>query len=156
MNKKSLITAMLALAAVLSFIIMPNTALAREQPNKPHIDHKKKSDDTMSEKSSMSNEEKTMIQTTTLQLSALERLRKQSGKAFDRAFLSQMIAEHEEAITMARLARIKAKDKQVKELAENLISTHRNHLNMLRRIQAGEKDVMSGRVSSGEDVMMDE
>lgn len=49
-------------------------------------------------------------------------LRGLSGKAFDRAFLTEMTAHHKGAITMAKQVQRNGKDGGVKQLAQNIVT----------------------------------
>jgi uncharacterized protein (DUF305 family) len=55
--------------------------------------------------------------------SGMSTLRGLSGKAFDRAFLTEMTTHHEGAITMAKQIQRNGKDSGVKQLARNIVTS---------------------------------
>lgn len=55
-----------------------------------------------------------------------------SSDTLDAHFIEQMIPHHEDAITMARLAETKAKTKEVKELAKNIITSQGNEITQMK------------------------
>lgn len=55
-------------------------------------------------------------------------LKDKKGDAFDREFLSQMIAHHEGAVEMARLALQSAGHSEIKDLAEKIISSQNEEI----------------------------
>ena len=58
-----------------------------------------------------------------------------TGDSFDRAFLSEMMAHHKGAISMARLALAHAKHQQVKDLAKNIISSQTKEVAEMQKWQ---------------------
>jgi uncharacterized protein (DUF305 family) len=88
--------------------------------------------------------------------SSMEMLRTKSGKDFDQTFISELINHHQEEISMATLAKQKARDKQVKQMAEDVIAENNRQIDELRGLQSGNKMDKSDRVSSSDDMMMHE
>ena len=58
-----------------------------------------------------------------------------TGDSFDRAFLSEMMAHHRGAISMAKLALTHAKHQQVKDLAKNIISSQMKEVAEMQKWQ---------------------
>lgn len=61
-----------------------------------------------------------------------------SGKAgddFDKAFLSEMIAHHQGAVDMAKLASTQAKHQEVKDLANNIIAAQTSEIARMEQWQ---------------------
>src|SRR5690349_6867845 len=56
-------------------------------------------------------------------MAAMKTLQGLKGKPFDVAFLSQMIAHHQGALTMSRYALPTLKDKHVREHAQNIVAS---------------------------------
>lgn len=73
-----------------------------------------------------------------------------SSDALDSHFIEQMIPHHEDAITMAKLAETKAKTKEVKELAKNIILSQGNEINQMK---AWYKDWFGRELSSNKTTM---
>ncbi len=68
----------------------------------------------------------------------------------DAHFIEQMIPHHEDAITMARLAEIKAKRSEVKQLSQNIIDSQGREITQMK---GWYKDWFGKEVPTGEDVM---
>lgn len=56
----------------------------------------------------------------------------QVSNTIDAHFIEQMIPHHEDAITMAKLALLKAKRPEVKQLAENIIDSQGKEINQMK------------------------
>ena len=65
---------------------------------------------------------------------AADRLAKLHGPAFDRAYIQQMVKEHEEDVRLFRTEAQQGKDPELKRLAANTLSTLEAHLNMARSL----------------------
>jgi len=63
-------------------------------------------------------------------------LKDKEGDAFDREFLNQMIAHHEGAVAMARLALQSAGHSEIKTLAEDIISSQNEEIAKMREWQS--------------------
>ena len=72
--------------------------------------------------------------TSTMQLST-DALKDKKGDEFDSAFLSEMIAHHEGAVEMAKLAKSNAKHDAVKELSLMIIETQEAEIEDMKRWQ---------------------
>ncbi len=59
-----------------------------------------------------------------------------TGDEFDAAFLSDMIAHHQGAVEMARLAEANAKHDEVKVLSRNIMSAQKSEIADMQRWQA--------------------
>lgn len=68
----------------------------------------------------------------------------------DAHFIEQMIPHHEDAITMANLALQRAKRKEIKTLAENIISAQQNEINTMSEWYT---NWFGRKLPSGADVM---
>ena len=55
-----------------------------------------------------------------------------TGDAFDKAFISEMIAHHQGAIDMAKLAQTNAKHNEIKTLAGNIISAQTSEISQMQ------------------------
>lgn len=64
-----------------------------------------------------------------------ESLQSKSGDAFDEVFISQMIAHHQGAVDMAKLAQQQAKHTELKELSNTILATQSKEIEMLRTWQ---------------------
>lgn len=56
----------------------------------------------------------------------------QNSNSMDAHFIEQMIPHHEDAITMAKLAQTKAQKSEVKQLAEDIISSQGKEINQMK------------------------
>jgi putative membrane protein len=61
---------------------------------------------------------------------AKARLEKLSGEAFDRAFISQMVRDHQAAVALFRTQARSGKDPEVKAFAEKMLPDLEGHLKM--------------------------
>lgn len=68
----------------------------------------------------------------------------------DAHFIEQMIPHHEDAVTMARLAQTKAKRQEVKQLAENIISSQGKEIDQMK---SWYKEWYGQEVPTGNEVM---
>lgn len=66
--------------------------------------------------------------------SKLDRLRNTSGKAFDRAFIQQMIEDHTTAVTLFDQAGASGKDVHIQAFANKNIPIIRNHLRIAKEL----------------------
>lgn len=57
----------------------------------------------------------------------------ETGDAFDKAFLETMIVHHQGAIDMARAAQQKAKHPEIKDMADDIISTQQGEINQMKQ-----------------------
>lgn len=55
-----------------------------------------------------------------------------TGDDFDKAFIEQMIVHHQGAIDMAKLVETNASHREIKDLANEIISAQTNEINMMR------------------------
>lgn len=62
-------------------------------------------------------------------------LTNKTGDAFDKAFIAEMTAHHNDAITMAEIALKRAKHEEIKKLAENIISAQSNEIKQMSKWQ---------------------
>lgn len=69
--------------------------------------------------------------------SALEKLRNRSGADFDRAFMKQMVSDHEKVVSMFRKASESHSDAEVKAWAAKTLPTLESHLAMARSMSNG-------------------
>ena len=79
-------------------------------------------------------------------------LRKLTGKAFDRAFLSMMIPHHQVALTMSKAALARNKDPQVRVWANGIISSQQAEIDAMQALLAplgGPDTAMTGMVEQG-------
>ena len=74
----------------------------------------------------------------------------QTVGAIDAHFIEQMIPHHEDAITMATLARSKAQRPEVKQLAENIITSQSKEI---AQMKIWYKDWFGRELPTGDDVM---
>lgn len=58
-----------------------------------------------------------------------------AGEAFDKAFLSEMIAHHQGAIEMARMALKDAEHPEIKRLARNIVSAQTTEIGEMQNWQ---------------------
>ena len=63
-----------------------------------------------------------------------DRLAKLQGVAFDRAYIQQMVKDHETDVKLFRTEAQQGKDPELKRLAANTLSTLEEHLNMARNL----------------------
>lgn len=67
-------------------------------------------------------------------------LESKTGRAYDQAFLSAMIAHHQSAITMAQLSGHRADSKQVKDLSKNIIVAQEAEIRQMKQWLQDEKN----------------
>jgi uncharacterized protein (DUF305 family) len=79
-----------------------------------------------------------------------------NSDTLDAHFIEQMIPHHEDAITMAKLAQTRAKTPEVKQLAENIISSQSKEITQMKNWYKEwfGKDVPTGIVVMGQHGMM--
>jgi uncharacterized protein (DUF305 family) len=65
----------------------------------------------------------------------VDQLKAKTGDDFDKAFLSEMIAHHQGAIDMAKMAKGQAKHDEVRDLADAVISEQEKEINTMRQWQ---------------------
>lgn len=63
-------------------------------------------------------------------------LEDKSGDEFDKAFIEMMIAHHQGAIDMAKLAADRAKHDEIKQLSEDILSAQSNEIDMMQSWQS--------------------
>jgi uncharacterized protein (DUF305 family) len=63
-------------------------------------------------------------------------LENKTGDDFDKAFLGSMVAHHQGAITMAKLAQTSAKHDEIKNMAKDIISAQSKEINMMQTWQS--------------------
>jgi putative membrane protein len=63
-----------------------------------------------------------------------DRLATLQGKAFDRAYIQQMVKDHEADVKLFRTQAQQGKDPELKRFAANTLSTLEAHLNMARSL----------------------
>ena len=66
--------------------------------------------------------------------SGMERLRKLSGAEFDRAFLTQMVSDHDDALRMVRNARSQTPDAELRALLNKLTPVLQQHRDLAQRL----------------------
>ena len=74
--------------------------------------------------------------------SALKKLQGLSGEQFDRAYMEQMVKDHERTLKMLQDASKNAKDPELKQAAEKAVPDVQKHLQMAKQItdqKSGEK-----------------
>jgi hypothetical protein len=62
-------------------------------------------------------------------------LQGKTGDAFDKAFLSEMIAHHEGAVEMAKLAQQNAKHAEIKGMANDIVSAQQREIDQMKQWQ---------------------
>jgi putative membrane protein len=70
---------------------------------------------------------------------AMKKLEQASGAQFDKAFMQQMVKDHQEALKLAQNAAKKAKDEDLKAAAEKAVPVIQNHLDMAKKIASSLK-----------------
>jgi putative membrane protein len=70
---------------------------------------------------------------------AMKKLQQADGKAFDKAYMQQMVRDHQEALKLHQDAAKNAKDKELKAAAEKSVPAIRKHLDEAKRITASLK-----------------
>jgi putative membrane protein len=66
--------------------------------------------------------------------SALKKLQGVSGEQFDRAYMEQMVKDHEKTLKLVQDAAKSAKDPQLKQAAEKAVPEVQKHLDMAKQI----------------------
>ncbi len=87
---------------------------------------------------------------------AAENVVTQNSDTIDAHFIEQMIPHHEDAITMSEIALVKATKPEVKELAQNIITSQTSEIDLMREWYKDwfEKDVPTGsQVMQGHGMM---
>ncbi len=79
---------------------------------------------------------KTDISMTSSMEASASTLKSKTGDEFDAAFLSDMIAHHEGAVEMAKLAATNAKHDEVKDLSRTIISAQQSEIIEMRQWQS--------------------
>lgn len=67
---------------------------------------------------------------------ALKKLEKMSGAAFDRAYVAQMVQDHQEALGLAQKTAAGAKDAELKAHASQGVTHIKQHLDQAQQLQA--------------------
>jgi uncharacterized protein (DUF305 family) len=62
-------------------------------------------------------------------------LKSKQGDEFDKAFITAMIAHHEDAVEMARLSASSAKHTEIKKLSNDIIAAQEKEIRSMRRWQ---------------------
>lgn len=62
-------------------------------------------------------------------------LKEKTGDAFDQAFLSEMIVHHQGAVEMAQLALTNAEHKEIKDLANEIVSAQNKEISEMKAWQ---------------------
>lgn len=65
--------------------------------------------------------------------SAMKKLEGQSGEAFDRAYMNQMVKDHQETLKLLQEAAKNAQDPEIKAAAQKKVPTVQEHLKMARQ-----------------------
>jgi putative membrane protein len=68
---------------------------------------------------------------------AADRLTQMNGAAFDRAFMRQVVKDHEQAVSLFEAEAKHGQDKDLKDFAKKALPTLKDHLKMARDL-AGE------------------
>jgi putative membrane protein len=68
------------------------------------------------------------------QQAALDKLKKAEGAQFDKAYMSQMVKDHEKALKTVQQAAKNAKDPQVKQMAQKAEPDIEKHLQMAKQL----------------------
>jgi uncharacterized protein (DUF305 family) len=89
-------------------------------PVGPNMNH------TMSDGSVMSNASSTSMEHAMISMNG--GLVGKTGSDFDKAFLTEMIVHHQGAVDMAELALTSAKNKEIKDLAGNIIASQNTEI----------------------------
>jgi putative membrane protein len=70
---------------------------------------------------------------------AMKKLESQSGAGFDKAYMNQMVQDHQEALKLVRNASKNAKDPEIRAAAEKKVPVVEKHLQMARETAASLK-----------------
>ena len=70
---------------------------------------------------------------------AMKKLEQAKGPEFDKAYMQQMVKDHEEALKLAKTAAKDAKDKDLKAAAEKSLPVIQKHLEMAKSLSASLK-----------------
>ena len=70
---------------------------------------------------------------------AIRKLRAQRGLEFDRAYMAQMVKDHQAALRLAQETATSARDPQLRAAAEKAVPEIRKHLEKARTLEAGMK-----------------
>ena len=76
---------------------------------------------------------------TTKHQDAMKKLQKASGPEFDKAYMQQMVKDHEDALKLAQDAAKNAKDKDLKAAAEKAVPVIEGHLKMAKEVASSLK-----------------
>lgn len=68
------------------------------------------------------------------QQASMKKLQQAKGEQFDRAFMAQMVSDHEKALKLAQDAAKKASDPQFKAMAEKAAPEIQKHLDMAKQV----------------------
>lgn len=68
---------------------------------------------------------------------AMKQLESLSGASFDRAYMSQMVKDHEETLDLLKRASTRASDGQIRDLAKNAIPVVEHHRSLAEQITGG-------------------
>ena len=77
--------------------------------------------------------------------SAAQKLEELQGAEFDRAYMEQMVKDHEDALKLAKEAASEAKDPEVKALAQKAMPHLRKHLEMAKQLAGKAKSASAGK-----------
>lgn len=86
---------------------------------------------TMPDGSMMSNNEETMNMADIMS-SMNKELQGKTGDAFDKAFITEMIVHHQGAVEMAQLALTNAKRREIKDLAQAIITAQNKEISSMK------------------------
>jgi putative membrane protein len=95
-------------------------------------DHSKQLDEL--KQMAQSKEVKLPAQPKAKHQSAMKKLQGMSGEEFDRAYMSQMVKDHGEALQLAQKTAKQAKDGELKSVAQKAAPEIRQHLDMARKL----------------------
>lgn len=62
-------------------------------------------------------------------------LKKKTGNDFDKAFITEMIAHHQGAIDMAKLAKSNAKHEEIKQLSQEIVTAQEKEIGQMKQWQ---------------------
>ena len=89
----------------------------------------------MPDGSMMSNDGSSNMSMADMMSSMNAELKGKTGDAFDKAFLSEMIVHHQGAVEMAQAALTNAKHKEIKDLANAIISAQNKEISQMQQWQ---------------------
>jgi putative membrane protein len=71
---------------------------------------------------------------------AMKKLESESGARFDKAYMNQMVKDHQETLKLVENASKKAKDGEIRAAAEKKVPVVKQHLEMAQKTTASLKD----------------